>query len=64
MEFMVIYNENFFLTFKRRWLKTKELVLFLANVDMLVSKKLIKISYEISDKPQSNYTYNKTNIEL
>jgi len=53
MDYVVKFNEDFFLNFKKRWLTTKELLSLLCHVDRLLINEIIKISVNLADKPKS-----------
>ena len=56
MEFSVIFDENFFKIFKARWLKTKEILLLLVNLDELIRQGLIKITTALTTIPKGKNT--------
>lgn len=53
MEFQVIFDENFFFNFKKRWLKTKEIILFLSNIDTLIRNKFIALQKNCVSCPKN-----------
>ena len=52
---MIKFDENFFNSFKFRWLKSKELYYFLKTIPKLILGKYINLSYFPQEKPKSHY---------
>jgi hypothetical protein len=55
--FSMIFNSEYFNQLKTRWLKTKEILLILKNIEMFVNKGLINISGILKERPKSNTFY-------
>jgi hypothetical protein len=49
MNDLIEINKKFFENFNKRWLKSKEILILLSNIERLVSNKLLRIITKIED---------------